>query len=496
MPRRGLHLRFTLPLLSFLLCGVSLSAHAGLRIQGRQFVDERGARVLLRGFSLASKMPPFRPVSGAADLDVLQEAGVNLLRLHFSWEAAESERGQYDESYFEYYDQLVEWAWEREIYVIIDFHNNAFSRYAAEGCGSGFPAWAITPEAQTWEPRENGSCLFIYRMTKAVWFGEDNFLTWRDFLENNYGARDRFFSLSRRLAAKYADHPTVIGFDLNEPLPYDTKQGQFAYGLMSTFYEAWAEVIHREMPKAMILVEPFATDHVGAKQPPPMRKPAIANLVYAPHLYEPGSLMFGFPITGYSNAFQSIVARGEQWHVPVLIGEWGAREYGWRASLDLLDHLVRDMDAQGISAARWVYAPDWTPETLDRYHDEDYSCFDDQRVARPACRQRAYVQVLSGVERALSIQHRGEARYYAPWLTWLTGLFRFDATRIELSWDHDPDLGETRIFANRALLFEGAKVQIESAGKGLHCAYDAAERFVLCASPHAGTMRVSIAPDE
>ncbi len=165
MPRRGLVLRSSVLLLPLLLSLVSGSAFAGLRTRGGEFVDERGARVLLRGFSLAAKMPPFRPVTSGSDFDVLQESGVNLLRLHFNWEAAEAVRGVYDESYFEYYEQLVQWAWERGIYVIIDFHNNAFSRHAAEGCGSGFPAWAITPEAKAWQPRENGSCFFFYAMT-------------------------------------------------------------------------------------------------------------------------------------------------------------------------------------------------------------------------------------------------------------------------------------------------------------------------------------------
>ncbi len=491
MPARCLrHLLLSL----FLSLGLGTTASAEVRVEGNELVNEHGARILLRGFSVASKMPPFRPVRAASDFDVLQEVGANLVRLHFSWEAAEAVRGEYDEAYFEYYDELVQWAWARGIYVIIDFHNNAFSRYAAEGCGSGFPSWAITPEVEVWEPRENGSCLFFYIMTKTVWFGEDNYAIWRDFLTDRYGARARFFALSRRLAAQYANHPAVIGFDLNEPLPYDNQRKSFDYELLTPFYEDWAEVIHAEKPEALIFVEPFATDHITAKKAPPMRKPAIDHLVYAPHLYEPGSVMFGFPIAGYSQGLESVVAMREEWGVPILIGEWGAREKGWRASLDFLDHLVRDMDAHQLSAVRWAYAPDWTPETMDNFHDEDYSCFDEGHEPRPGCRARAYVQVLSGSQRALRIQHEGEARYYAPWLTWLTGLFRFSETRIELVWDHDPRKGATRIFASQQRVFGGSRVRIEARGEGLSCAFDVAQRFVQCASSQAGVASVVIAP--
>jgi len=118
-----------------------------LSIQGKKFVDPNGAQVILRGYAIQAKMPPFRPLSAASELDTIADFGANVIRLHFSWEAAEPAPGVFDESYFSYYRQVVEWAAQRDIFVIIDFHNNAFSRWAAGGCGSGFPAWASLSEA-------------------------------------------------------------------------------------------------------------------------------------------------------------------------------------------------------------------------------------------------------------------------------------------------------------------------------------------------------------
>jgi len=482
--------------LSFAVClGLfvwTLPARAGIHADGKQFKNDEGAHVVFRGFAIHAKLPPFRPVKEASDLDILQEVGANLVRLHFNWEAAEPQEGRYDQSYLDYYNQVIEWAWARGLYVIIDFHNNAFSRYAAEGCGCGFPGWAITPDVKLREPRENGDCRFFYAMTKAIWHSEENYAIWRDFLNDAHGARSRFFELTTRLAAKYAQHPAVLGFDLNEPLPYDTKTETFDYELLKQFYEAWAQVIHAAKPDAFVFVEPFATDHIGAKVPPPMPKPEIANIVYAPHLYEPGSIIFGFPMTSMTRPFETILAMREQWNVPVLIGEWGAQFKGWEAVQAQLDALVRQMDAEQISATRWNYTPNWTPELRDHFHDEDYSCFDQDRKWRVGCRPRAYVQVVSGEQRELHLQHKGESRRYAPWLTWILGLSRYEHTRIELSWVHDPRQGKTRIFASRRLLFDGQPVRILTEGAGLYCGYDEKERFVSCASDRVGLMKVTI----
>jgi endoglycosylceramidase len=465
---------------------------AEILIDGDHFVNEKGAIVLLRGFSIHSKMPPFRPVQKEEELDILKEAGVNLLRLHFSWEAAEPVQGQYDESYFEYYDKLVNWAWNRDIHVIIDFHNNAFSRYAAEGCGSGFPDWAMSSRVEKYKPKENGTCNFFRAMTKAIFFSEDNYKIWEDFLEDREGARGRFFALSERLGRPSADHEAVIGFDLNEPLPYDTKKKVVNYGLMTRFYEDWASVIQAEKSDAMIFVEPFATDHVRAGYTPQMQKPKVKNMVYAPHLYEPGTLMFGYPIKSYKGSLSSILSMREKWNVPLLIGEWGGRMYGHRAQQDMFDHLVRDFDLNEVSSVRWNYTPMWTSEKLDHYHDEDYSCFDHEKKWRKGCRPRMFVPVLSGEMKHLQMKHKGESMTYIPLLTGITGHFRSEETSMMLVWEHDPEQGETKIFANKKLLFPSGEVLLLTEGEGLYCSYDDRQYYVVCRSDQKGLKRVTL----
>src|SRR6185436_6678274 len=97
--------------------------------------DERDGMAVLRGLNVAgdSKVPPFRPVEDVRVFDAFASYGVNVVRLLFTWEAFEGTRGSYDESYFEYYLGVIDALHARGIRVIVDFHQDAFSRFATDG---------------------------------------------------------------------------------------------------------------------------------------------------------------------------------------------------------------------------------------------------------------------------------------------------------------------------------------------------------------------------
>src|SRR5688572_19460169 len=125
--------------LSGALAGLTAAAPAqgaSLRADGRFFRDDQGGVVTLRGLNLAAdaKVPNFRPIQDPALLDRLPGLGVNVARLLFTWEAFEPERGAHDASYLDYYTGVVDALHARGVWVIVDIHQDAFSRFSTDGC--------------------------------------------------------------------------------------------------------------------------------------------------------------------------------------------------------------------------------------------------------------------------------------------------------------------------------------------------------------------------
>ncbi|MGB9600333.1 MAG: cellulase family glycosylhydrolase [Myxococcota bacterium] len=61
---------------------------------------------------------------------IIKDAGFNTIRLLFMWEAVEpNEKGVYDEEFLDYFDKIIAKAEEHGIYVLINMHENGFSRH-------------------------------------------------------------------------------------------------------------------------------------------------------------------------------------------------------------------------------------------------------------------------------------------------------------------------------------------------------------------------------
>lgn len=66
--------------------------------------------VILRGLNVVgrSKTPDFMPFNNLGVLDSLASLGTNVARLPFIWEAYEPVRGQFNTTYYDYYQRVVE----------------------------------------------------------------------------------------------------------------------------------------------------------------------------------------------------------------------------------------------------------------------------------------------------------------------------------------------------------------------------------------------------
>jgi endoglycosylceramidase len=177
-----------------------------------------------------------------SDLVQMHQLNIQLLRLAISWSLLEPEPGRYSSQYLDRIAQVVDWATQEHIYVLIDMHQNGWSRYIGQsdpwhlplpgGAAvtlndhDGAPAWATftdgLPSEKFMGQRE---------VNPAVFEAATNF--WL----NRSGIQDHYIRAVARLAARFKADRTVIGYSLfNEPWPGWTVSPLFEDALLFPFY--------------------------------------------------------------------------------------------------------------------------------------------------------------------------------------------------------------------------------------------------------------------
>ena len=118
-------------------------------LAGQSFVDEVGRTCLFHGTNAIVKGPPWYPdyttfshdiSMSKEDFAVMEELGLNVLRLGVMWPGVEPTQGDYDEEYLTHIANIVELAGEFGVYTLLDMHQDGLSEYM---CGEGLPTWAV-----------------------------------------------------------------------------------------------------------------------------------------------------------------------------------------------------------------------------------------------------------------------------------------------------------------------------------------------------------------
>ncbi len=408
------------------ILGTATEAPAPLHVDGRFIKDTQGRTVLLRGVNISgdSKVPPFMPITDAAMLDPLPGWGINTLRLLFTWEAFEPTRGNYDTAYMQYYEQVTDWAEERGLYVIVDFHQDAYSRYSNGGCGEGFPKWAIYSGIGLKEP-DNGSACEGWGSNMIFDFSHHD--TWHHFHADTEGARTGYIDMVRAVAERMSDHANVIGYELiNEPWGNDSE--------LAALYNDVGSAIRERHPSAILFVPPHALVSSGMSDNN-IAKPEFDNFVYSPHFYDAFVIMFknwlGFNPAG---ALDKMAKHAAGWNVPLLLGEYGApaETQNVEGYMDALNDWLNN----GLhSGTQWNYTPGWRADTKDGWNMEDLSISDDTGSLRANFLPRAYPIAIAGTD----------------------ATFSEDSRSLSLSWTNNRKLGETAVFLPKGFM-QGKKL--------------------------------------
>jgi endoglycosylceramidase len=378
-------------------------------VEGDRLIDGSGRQVILRGANagMRSKLPPFYPFEPEPDFDIaldkyadaFEDLGFNAVRLLIIWEAAEPERGVYDEDYLALYDKMVEAFGRRGIRVIVDSHQDIVSR---RFCGDGFPDWAIAERYRDLPQHADCGLWELNNLKYSVASSWDRFWTNKD------GIQDRYVEMFGMLAGRYCDNPAVIGFEpINEPVPglkgtltYSTWNEERLY----VMYERVGEAVHSVDKRFLVFADNCPFENLGSWSES-RRRPNIDNLVFAPHYYDTGYVKFEWT-TGrdrevMQNGLEKHIALGRRWDVPILVGEYGI-EMGRGDAPAYVNNLYSVFDELQLSGTIWEAS---MSPTL--WNGRDKNIFNPDGSTRPGARalDRPYPMAVAGVIETFSYDH-------------------------------------------------------------------------------------------
>lgn len=405
------------------------ASSARLLVDGQRLVDPTTKQtVVLRGVNLAgsAKLPPFLPFATQTDgtfdvaaierhFDLLASAGANSIRLTIFWEAYEPERGHYDETYLARMTEIAAIASRKNLYVVVDIHQDLFSRHAGKGCGSGFPRWTVPERFRAEAPKNPGvGC-------GQAWANEviDGAVggAFGAFYANEGGVRDAYLAMLERVMSEMKRVPRVLGIDpLNEPI-YNLLSdlgGESGSELGSLYRDATSRV-RQVFPSATMFLEGHIWTNNGSVvfsmgpglpsfgAPVTLPKPSYGNVVYAPHFYHIGTMVsHRFKLSDrafvFSTEFDNIAAVQRDWNAPVWIGEFGIFADTENAP-DYFDTFYARMNRAHMSGAVWNSSPHWGEDGRldDGWNDEDLSIVDGRSdTLRPFYRASAYAERIAG----------------------------------------------------------------------------------------------------
>jgi endoglycosylceramidase len=323
---------------------------------GEHLRDAQGRIALLRGINArvegvfdvtfddgrlpVEEIPPLVPAECAR----MRALGLDLLRLPINWSGIEPERDVYDQAYLGAVDAAIECAWNAGVYVVVDLHEDAYSKEIGE---DGAPLWAIVPEPTMLlgGPLED---LGERRASKQVMDAFASFFA----LGDPHGLQAEFIDMLGMVGARYKDHPGVVGFEIfNEPI--NTIEENDAFNARA------AAKLREVAPDKLVFFEPPAYRNFTDMQPWADAPFPVAGAVYAPHIYtyafaDPDNRLPTVTIDELLPSNANARAEAEAWATPLFIGEFGlgpgheafARYIGLQ--LDAQDELL-------ASSAFWLW---------------------------------------------------------------------------------------------------------------------------------------------
>jgi endoglycosylceramidase len=313
------------------------------------------------------------------DFAQLRSLGFNVIRLVLNWSQLEPQPGVYSSTYLQRVEQVVGWARQQGIYVILDMHQDQYSRFIVPGKPSTLPSGCTSSGGSDGAP---AWAVFTDGKPACSLFGESDLnpaegAAFYNFWHNHTvpsprgaapgsGLQDHYIGALVALAEAFEDNSTVLGYEvMNEPqpgslssLPLENLYTATAQDLFP-FYQrviealtgvrdglptcpasqptsltnacAYPQLAH--VSRQQIFVEPLAYRNL-VDFSPQVTKPITQypNLVWAPHIYTHAFTLdqfVGYSIASspfppsYTFGYQTAEAEAQAMHAAVFTTEFG-----------------------------------------------------------------------------------------------------------------------------------------------------------------------------
>ncbi len=333
-----------------------------------QVIDSGGRTVQLKGVNVDGLVDYFRPdlmspyptapasyLDGACpaddptvegvdicqyDFSQLSPLGYDAIRLNVSWSLLEPKPGTIDQTYLDRIAQVVAWAKGAGIYVVIDMHQDAWSKYVytapGETCVAPFQAIRGFDGAPLWASEHvSPACALngVRELDPAV---QEDFQKLYDDAPapDGVGLQEHYSGAVLALAQRFHEEPMVAGYEIiNEPSPgFNAVPGEVDATELFPFYAKVVNHVVSSVPgfRQLFFIEPNVERDVtdfSAIVTPWSAYSSYPNVVYAPHVYsgvftldqQVASTRFFPSEGGYESAISDARALG----LPLWIGEFG-----------------------------------------------------------------------------------------------------------------------------------------------------------------------------
>lgn len=377
-----------------------------LRRAGTWLVDRRGRVVILHGVNAVWKLAPYVPPDSVlgftdADADWLSDHGFNAVRLGVLFAGVMPHQGLIDHGYLDQIDRVVKLLASREIYVMLDFHQDL---YGDAYRGEGFPAWTLRPARFDGVLQAGFPLGYVTpRVSRAF-----------DVLWNNVDdIHDDFRDAWVAVATRWKDQDYLMGYDLiNEPWsgsswPTCALPGgcpNFEINKLQKLYEHVLTGIREVDPHNIVWIEPQVLFEFGA-QTHLGKRPIIDDQIgFSWHNYcIAATLMQAYGVKSATCA--RLEARVDQ-NAALIVSrmQWASLLSEFGASDDLVDirRVTASADRNRVGWTYWSYK-NWGDPTTQAQGSGAQSMFkkDDDlssvKQAKLAILERPYPQAIAGV---------------------------------------------------------------------------------------------------